>query len=199
MTWNRRSLGTLVAMFVLAGVNLPFMADTLPVHWSDGETDSFAGKTTALFLIPLMTATVYALGWMITRHHEEGAIGVTVFALVAAGLAIQVAALIAQWGGGVYFGAVGGLVFVGLPWLTPREQNYLFGVRTTWTLRSERSWERSNRLGKYLLTVLGVFLIVANLAGVGIDAKTVVPPLIAIVVVVSVYSYFQWRMDPHRR
>ena len=106
MTWNRWSLAIVAAMFVLAGVCFPFMADSLPIHWTDGVADSYAGKTRALFFLPIMTAVLYSVAWLITRHHEEGAIGRMVFGLAVVGLLTQVAMLVAQAGAGIQVDAV---------------------------------------------------------------------------------------------
>lgn len=200
MTWNRWSLAIVAATFVLAGVCFPFMADSLPIHWTDGVADSYAGKARALFFLPIMTAVLYSVARLITRHHEEGAIGRMVFGLAAAGLLAQVAMLVGQWGTGIQMSmVVGGLVLMILPLLTPREQNYLIGVRTPWTLKSERSWERSNRLMKYLFVPFGGALVAMSMAGVVVRPPIAILSMLAVALVLVAYSYVQWRVDPDRR
>ena len=199
MTWNRWSLAIVAAMFVLAGVCYPFMADSLPIHWTDGVADSYAGKTRALFFLPIMTAVLYSVAWLITRHHEEGAIGRMVFGLAAVGLLVQIATLVGQMGTGIQVHAVVvGIVLIVLPFLTPREQNYLIGVRTTWTLRSRRSWERSNRLMKYLFVPFGGTLVAMSMAGFVVRPPIAILAMLAVGLVLVVYSYVQWRLDPGR-
>lgn len=199
MTWNRWSLAIVAAMFVLAGVCYPFMADSLPIHWTDGVADSYAGKTRALFFLPIMTAVLYSVAWLITRHHEEGAIGRMVFGLAVFGLLVQIATLVAQMGTGIQVHAVVvGIVLIVLPFLTPREQNYLIGVRTTWTLRSRRSWEKSNRLMKYLFVPFGGTLVAMSMAGVVVRPPIAILSMLAVGLVLVVYSYVQWRLDPGR-
>lgn len=199
MTWNRWSLALVAAMFVLAGVCYPFMADSLPIHWTDGVADSYAGKAQALFFLPVMTAVLYLVAWLITRHHEEGAIGRMVFGLAGVGLLVQIATLVGQWGTGIQVDAVVvGIVLIVLPFLTPREQNYLIGVRTTWTLRSRRSWEKSNRLMKYLFVPFGGTLVAMSMAGVVVRPPIAILAMLAVGLVLIVYSYVQWRLDPGR-
>lgn len=201
MTWNRWSLAIVAAMFVLAGVCFPFMADSLPIHWTDGVADSYAGKTRALFFLPVMTAVLYSVAWLITRHHEEGAIGRMVFGLALVGLLTQVAVLTGWLTGQRGEGppVVVGIVLIILPFLTPREQNYLIGVRTPWTLRSERSWERSNRLMKYLFVPFGGALVAMSMAGVVVRPPIAILSMLAVGLVLVAYSYVQWRLDPDRR
>ena len=78
--------------------------------------------------------------------------------------------------------------------------NFFFGIRTPWTLASERSWNRTHRIGGRLFMAMGFFLVVfalipslsayswiAMVGGIGI-----------IVPVVFLYSYRTWKSDPDR-
>jgi len=79
--------------------------------------------------------------------------------------------------------------------------NFMFGIRTPWTLTSYRSWNRTHRLGGRLMVALG--LVVIGATALGLRGE----PLFAIVgggggtlvVGVVVYSYLAWRADPDRR
>lgn len=74
--------------------------------------------------------------------------------------------------------------------------NWIFGIRTPWTLSSDRSWRETHRVGGYgfVLVGLAVFLtallharLVFTVLGVGAGAVALVS---------VVWSYFAWRRDP---
>lgn len=80
-------------------------------------------------------------------------------------------------------------------------RNRLSGCRTPWSLASDVSWSKSNRLGGWLFVVCGVLVIATVLATRSPIVVTVVllAGLINSGLVVSVYSYLVWRSDPNRR
>ena len=41
--------------------------------------------------------------------------------------------------------------------------NWFFGIRTPWTLSSERSWTATHRLGRWVLLVMGLAIGLAGL------------------------------------
>ena len=59
---ERWSLLMLASMFVLAAVNSPFLPDRLPSHWTGGQVDSYAAKSTVLMFWPLFASGMYAAG-----------------------------------------------------------------------------------------------------------------------------------------
>ena len=84
--------------------------------------------------------------------------------------------------------------------LTTVRSNFLFGVRTPWTLTSDLSWDRTNRLVGRLFVVAGLTLIVLGLIG---QSELLFGVMIGWVVVILtvgfVYSYRVWKTDPDRR
>jgi uncharacterized membrane protein len=75
------------------------------------------------------------------------------------------------------------------------------GIRTPWTLTSDRSWARTHRLGGRLFVLEGLILVVAGLLGIGgpVQVGLIIAGVAIIVGVAFVYSYIVWRDDPERR
>ena len=75
--------------------------------------------------------------------------------------------------------------------------NYIFGMRTPWTLSSELSWNKTHRLTGKLLMAFGliVLVLVATVSATNALIYTGCG-LFLIVILSSVYSYFVWRNDP---
>ena len=77
--------------------------------------------------------------------------------------------------------------------------NFFFGVRTPWTLSSELSWERTNRLAGRLLVPFGLIVALMALAGWALAGMlTFIGLLGASMAVAVVYSHRVWRDDPQR-
>jgi uncharacterized membrane protein len=97
---------------------------------------------------------------------------------------------------------VGGL-FVAIGSVLGRvRSNFFFGIRTPWTLTSERSWEKTHRLGGWLFVAEGVLVAAGALLRPGeLWVTLLVGSIVAMLVVLTVYSYVVWRYEtkpPHK-
>jgi immunity protein, SdpI family len=219
---NRRSfavfsalvVGALLVLSGWAWLQLPADAQ-VPIHWgADGQPNGYASKTVGLLLLPLTTAGVAALFWLIPvieprRANLEksgkafSAIAVGVVALLAAIDVLVVAAAVGADIDMTLIVFVGiGLLFVVIGNYLPKvRSNYLVGIRTPWTLTSERSWDRTHRLGGRLFVLEGIVLILLGLIrpAPGILVGAIVVGIAALLVVLFAYSYRVWKSDPARR
>jgi uncharacterized membrane protein len=91
----------------------------------------------------------------------------------------------------------GALVAVG-NYLGKVRRNFFFGIRTPWTLSSDLSWDKSHRLGGWLFVVLGIAFVLAGLARSAAGFIVVLALLLALLAMVTLYSYFVWRGDPRK-
>ncbi|HEX4936014.1 MAG TPA: SdpI family protein, partial [Gemmatimonadaceae bacterium] len=132
----------------------------VPIHWGvDGEPDGFASAWIAFLIGPVVTALIIGLMAVIPRieprrenlrrsadAYRTVAIAVVVFMAVihavtvlsGVGIEVPVGALVGG-GVGVLFAIIGNV-------LSTVRSNFLFGIRTPWTLASDRSWDRTHRL-----------------------------------------------------
>lgn len=186
----------------------------IPVHWNaSGIPDRFAGKFLGLFGLPALAAAFAGLFVLIPaleprrRHLSESVKPYTVtwVALLALVAVLQSAAVLYALGnvrtaeviglatlGGV-FAAIGN-------YLGKVRSNFMFGIRTPWTLTSEVSWNRTHRLSGRLFVLLGIALIVAALLRNGtLSGFLLVGGLALIVLVAFIYSYLVWRGDPAKQ
>lgn len=92
-------------------------------------------------------------------------------------------------------GAVGVMLAVVGNYLGKVRSNFFFGIRTPWTLSSERSWNRTHRLGGRLFVAIGLTVgAMSVFPWVGFIALAAGIP--AMIVILFVYSYVQWSRDP---
>lgn len=185
----------------------------VPVHWDvAGEVDRYGGRIEGLLALPALTAGLLVLFRVLpavdprgtnvvrsARAYRAVVLGVILLLGVLHGVVIA-----AAFGGRpdaptLVPAAVGVLFVVVGNYLPKTRPNWTLGIRTPWTLSSERSWRRTHRLGGPLFVGLGLVQVLSAL---------LLPPPATIVVVLggaaatvavtSVYSWWVWRSDPER-
>ena len=185
----------------------------VPIHFGvSGTPDGYADRTVGLLLLPAVAAGVLAILAVIPRleprrdHLERSMPAYTATAIAVMGLlaVVDVVAVRSALGSQVDVGipislGVGILFLVIGNYLGKVRSNFLFGIRTPWTLTSELSWSRTHRLGGRLFALCGLLLIVVSfLLPTAWRSAILIGSLLAIVVVPIVYSYGVWLADPRR-
>ncbi|ADR37679.1 protein of unknown function DUF1648 [Oceanithermus profundus DSM 14977] len=177
---KRHALAVL-ALIVSWGATLAALAvfpDRIPAHWNAaGEVDRWGSKFEVLILPAVQLLVVAALAvWPRFDPSRRGPWRAwpLLVAATAWGLALlQLGVLYLTWTTlqGAGLNAEGGLrallVVLGLTfvitgnYLPKAPQNWLFGVRTPWTLSSPRAWQVANRVGGWIFIALGLAVVVA--------------------------------------
>ena len=193
-----------IASFIVAGRLYGSLPDPVPTHWGpEGEVNGWTSKPFGAFLGPLIGVLLVALLVVLPRLSPRGfemtpfqrvyptlvaaiaglMLYVTTFALATATGATMPAPGRLLAGVGVFLVVIGNF-------LGKVTQNFFIGIRTPWTLASDRVWERTHRFAGPVFVLGGVLLVVASLF---MKSPLV---LIAIVVVTvlspAVYSYVVW-------
>ncbi len=219
---NRRGpaiFSAIVVVFLLvvsawAWIQLPADAQ-VPIHWgADGVANGYASKTVGLLLLPLTTAGVAALFWIIPSIEPRRtnilksekaytAIWIGVILLLAA---VDLVAVAAAMGTNVdvsmiVFVGTGALFIVIGNYLPKVRPNYMVGIRTPWTLTSDLSWDRTHRVGGRLFVLEGVLFILLGLLRPAPEALVValLGGIAVMLVFVFAYSYRVWKADPAKR
>ena len=89
-----------------------------------------------------------------------------------------------------------GLIFVFAGLMMRRaKRNFFIGIRTPWTLSSDRVWDETHRVGGLLFIASGALaLLGAFLPGI-VAYWLVIGPVLASTLFVVVYSYVLWRRE----
>ena len=157
----------------------PALPERIPVHWNAaGEVDGYGPRATLWLLGPGLMALVALFGlaqpWLSPRRYSMTAFASTHLYSTAAVVAllayIHVLVLIAATGGQVAMdravaaGICIVLILVGNP-LGKVRKNFYLGIRTPWTLNSDRVWYATHRLAARLMVASGVMGLIGVLAG----------------------------------
>lgn len=90
-----------------------------------------------------------------------------------------------------------GALFVFIGRLLPRMQpNWFMGIRTPWTLSSERVWQKTHQVGATSFSIAGVaVMLVGVLAPNAMATKFMVAAILVGAFWPVVYSYLEWRRE----
>lgn len=176
--YNRKTWFLFVVTFVLAIVSLNFLPNRLPIHFNvQGEPDNFAGKW-SIFLAPMIILVFIFLAEILRTFDPKRknydkfesyyygihfAVGLLMFFVqaytiaYALGWQINISRLLPP---------IIGLLFLYLGNILPKfKHNYFVGIRTSWTLASERVWYLTHRFAGKVFVFGGLFLVLAGLLG----------------------------------
>jgi len=188
----------------------PRLPETMVVHWDiDGNPNGWMPRAFGAFFGPVFLIAIWQLMRLLPRIDPREAnyarFAGTYDTIVAAALLLILAThgivLAVALGYRVPVSrlvpALVGALFVVIGNVMPRVRpNWWAGVRTPWTLSSDRVWARTHRLAGFSMTVAGVVTIVSALV---LPARLGLPVLIAAVVAATigpvVYSYLTWKRE----
>ena len=186
----------------------------IPIHWGiDGQPNGYAPKWVGFLFTPALGLVLGAVFLVIPRidPRREHLIastrawvaitGSAMVLLVLVHAAVVAAALGATFDmGRVVAIVIGGLFVVIGNFLGKTRSNWFMGIRTPWTLSSERSWTKTHRLGGRLFMAVGLLSIVLGLlTSDQVVFYALLPGILVAALAPIVYSYFVWRDDPDKR
>jgi uncharacterized membrane protein len=171
-------LGLTLLAWAAALAAYPYLPEKVPIHWNiRGEVDGYGPKQWAVFVTPIAMLALWALfralPWLSPKSFTldtfrgtyEFAVALTMGLLAY----IHGLTLWAAWAGPIDVGRalVAGLcLFFTLLGnvLGKVRRNFFMGVRTPWTLASERVWIDTHRLAARLFVAAGLIGFVFCLA-----------------------------------
>jgi uncharacterized membrane protein len=207
-----------VVVAILAGASwwawrqLPIDA-RIPDHWNAaGQVDKYRGRD-SLFIIPGLTLGLTLLFLFLPRVEPRRAhlllssrayravwlaivlfsAGLQLFKIEAA---LGVPVSVEKWIGA----GLGALFLVIGNFLGKVRSNFMFGVRTPWTLSSELSWNKTHRLAGWMFVGFGLALVTCSITGVlRAQLFNLILGFVGVLLVTILpYSYFVWRSDPDK-
>src|SRR3989338_10772898 len=209
MTRKTTLIFILLILLALTGVGVyyyPYLPAQVATHWSAaGEVNGYMGKFWGLFLLPIMAVVIAGFMFLLPKidplrrniesfQKEYNLLILTVVVLLAY---LQILMLV--WNLGMRFDftrfvgvALGAMFFVIGLILPKTKRNWWVGIRTPWTLSSDKVWERVHRHGGKLFKAVGVAAIVGSFWG----AKGLIAAVVLVVAAsmwLSVYSYLVFR------
>lgn len=186
------------------------LPDRVPTHWNArGEADGWSSRAFGAFLIPVIMILVAVLAPLVPKIDPRRSnyakfettywftinlvltfmLGVHFMTLaVTLGADIPVVRVI-PFGVGALFAIIGNVM--------PRTRsNWSFGIRTPWTLASDRVWERTHRVGGWMMFAGGLIVMAGAIAApTHLIAPITICSILGATAGAFIYSYAAWRQE----
>ena len=206
------------ALLVLLGVLLSVavygrLPERMATHWNvRGEPDGWMSRPFGAFFAPGLMLVLWGVLRGV-RHLDprqasyarfDDAYETIVAAVLVLVLGTHGVTIASNLGYAVPIGrvvpALVGALFVVIGNVMPRlRPNWWFGVRTPWTLSSDRVWARTHRLAGFSMAGAGLAMIgAALLLPPAVGLPVMIAALVAAVIAPAVYSYLSWRREQKR-
>ena len=186
----------------------------IPVHWGiNGEPNRFASKAAGLMMMPgtmLFIVGVLAVIPIIEPRRQNLLRSFVAYRMIGlslmAFLLLLHLATIANLEGYIKLKmtSVTGLLMSALimmmgNYLGKVRSNFMFGIRTPWTLSSNVAWDRTHRLGGRLFFLTGLAGVILSVTLPHLGMKICIALLLACSAYLVFYSWFVWRTAPDRQ
>lgn len=197
--------GALLAQLMLAAYLYPSMPDSIVTHWdAAGVPDGYMPKLAGLAVLPVITAVLIMMFAAIPRIDPLGANvqkfrkQYDTFVAVLALFMLAVQADVVLWNAGVLVSpnlllpaGLAALYFCVGVLFESAKRNWFIGIRTPWTMSSDRVWDRTHKFGAKLFKAAGA----AALVGLAFPAYAVLAVLLPVVIAAVfsvIYSYVEY-------
>jgi uncharacterized membrane protein len=201
-------LGILILAFAIAIISYPFMPDRMATHWGfSGNVNGYLPRIWGLFFMPLISAGLALLLLFIPRidplkeNIERFRETYEHFIAVLLLFLLYISLLVIAWNFGIRFNitqllspAMGALFYACGVLIGKAKRNWFIGIRTPWTLSSDRVWDRTHAIGGKLFRIAGV-LALGGVVFPGIAWLLILGPVLLITGYLVVYSYLEFRSE----
>ena len=201
----------LIATAAIAGLLLwNQLPDSMASHWNaNDQVDGYTSKFSGVFLLPLITLGLFLL-FLVVPNIDPLKANIAqfrevfnLFIVLMAAFMLYIHALTLRWNlGYTDFGmskamlpAMGILFFFIGYMLRKAKRNFFIGIRTPWTLSSDRVWDETHRLGSVLFMISGVFAFIGALFGGMTAFWFLFVPIIGSTLITLVYSYVIYQRE----
>jgi len=199
----------ILAMAALAVAAWPHLPERMPVHWNGSfEVDRWGSRWEGVALLPGVALGLWVLLPLLRKidprrgNYEAWEptfwLILNIVVLMAAVLEVAIIAFSLGWPvpmEQVILASLG-VLFVGLGNYLPRVRpNWWVGIRTPWTLSSDRVWRETHRLGGRTFVLGGLVTIAAAFVPRAAAPWVALAGLLLGAFVPVVYSYVVWRRE----
>lgn len=207
---------TIVVLLIIVAATIVGIAlwnrlpDLMASHWGpNDEVNGYISKFWGVFLLPLITLGMFLL-FLVVPSIDPLRANIAqfrevfnLFITLIVAFMVYLYFLTLRWNlGYTDFGmskamlpAMGILFFFIGYMLRKAKRNFFIGIRTPWTLSSDRVWDETHRLGSVLFMVSGALAFLGSLFGGMTAFWFLFVPLIGSTLITVVYSYLLYQRE----
>ena len=201
----------MIAAATVAGLLLwNRLPDQMASHWNvNDQVDGYTSKFGGVFMLPLITLGMVLLFLVVPSIDPlkaniaqfRGAFNLFIVLIVAFMLYIYALSLAWNRGydnfkmSGAMLPAIGLLfIFIGYM-MRQAKRNFFIGIRTPWTLSSDRVWNETHRIGAVLFIISGALAFIGGFLGGTTAFWFMFAPIIGSTIFLLIYSYLLYQRE----
>lgn len=201
-------IGTVIAYF--------YMPEEIPTHWNaKGEIDEYTNKTSALWILAIGAIAGPAIYYLMNvfrkvdpkaKNYEKFNKTYNIikylitFTMIAFHILFVYVAFNEKVDMVLIICLMMAILFIVMGNYMPRiKQNFFMGLKTPWTLSSEKSWRKTHQLGGILFIIAGIILVIFVFIDSTIALIALTIYITIAVIIMFVYSYLVYKNDPDKK
>ena len=207
---------TIIVLLMILGATLAGLLlwnrlpEQMASHWNvNDQVDGYMSKFWGVFLMPVITLGMFLLFILIPNIDPLKANiakfrdTFNLFITFIIGFMVYVHALTLLWNLGYTNLGIGkamlpamGLLFIVIGSLLRKaKRNWFIGIRTPWTLSSDRVWDETHRVGAMLFTISGVLALLGSFFGGMTAFVMIMVPILGSTIFLLIYSYILYQKE----
>lgn len=207
---------TILVLFMILGATVAGLLlwnrlpDQLASHWNiHDEVDGYMSKFWGVFMVPLIALGMFGLFFIIPgidplkSNIAQFRQSFNLFTVLIVAFLLYLYGLTLAWNLG-YTGfnmsasmlpAIGLLfIFIGFM-LRQAKRNFFIGIRTPWTLSSDRVWDKTHQIGSILFMLAGALAVIGSFFGGATAFWMLMFPIFGSTIFLAIYSYVLYKQE----
>jgi uncharacterized membrane protein len=205
-----------VAAVIASAIVYPNLPDRIPTHWqlathpsgTEPMPNGWSSRLWGAWALPIFLLGMWALVIILPKIDPRGsnyakfggAFEGIIVSMMLFMLGIHIMILRAALGYPVAMQRVVpvgvGVLLIVIGNLLPRARpNWFVGIRTPWTLSSDRVWEKTHRVGGHVFVAGGILIVLAALAVQPWAHVVLITVVLFCTATVLIYSYVEWKRE----
>jgi uncharacterized membrane protein len=197
-----------IASFAIGLLVFPYMPEEMASHWNArGEVDDYITRFWGVLLMPTVSLAMLLFFLLIPRidplkkNFEEFRKYFDGFIIVILSFLLYLYFFTLAWNVGVERDIIQALspafaalfAYLGIM-LGKTKRNWFIGIRTPWTMSSDKVWEKTHKRGSLLFRAAGLAALCGMIAPEAAIYFILVPPLLSAFYLFG-YSYFLYQKE----
>jgi uncharacterized membrane protein len=199
----------ITAAVIASAVVYPKLPLTVPTHWDMlGRPNGWSSRLWGAWVMPIFLVAIWAFMRLLPAIDPRGS-NYAKFGGAFEGIIVSIMLFMFGMHIIILRAALGypvamqrvlpiglGILFIAIGNLLPRARpNWFIGIRTPWTLSSDRVWEKTHRFGGHVFVGAGILILLSALVTAQWAPVVLFSVISLCAASVLIYSYVEWKRE----
>lgn len=186
------------------------LPEPMASHWNiNDEVDGYMSKFWSVFMAPLITLGMFLLFLIIPgidplkANIAQFRESFNLFIVLIVAFMLYIYGLTLAWNLGytdfrmsTSMSPAIGLLFIFIGYmLRQAKRNFFIGIRTPWTLSSDRVWDKTHQIGSTLFILAGALAVLGSFFGGATAFWMLMIPIFGSTIFLVIYSYMLYKQE----